>query len=324
MSTLHPRTVLAAAFLIGLATSVSAAENVLGLPSPRDAARPGALLLHGGGSISNDAFDRFVTLAGGRQAKIVLIPSAGYRLADYASRAEFESALRRRFGSWVGLESTGAARSVRFLYTDDPADANDVAFVRPLTEATGVWFSGGAQARLHYRFVGASGRPTRFQVALREVLERGGVVGGTSAGMAALPEIMTLTQNGQGTFGPMNAVAAPGLGLCTGAIVEQHFDGRNGRLERFTGLLRDSNRLDKMAGRKGAGATMLGLAVEEGTGLVLQDDRLEVVGRSEAHVFVKAADRLSITWHTLSAGHKAELKRAGRGETTLVRRTAAR
>src|SRR5256885_2260695 len=80
-------------------------------------------------------------------------------------------------------------------------------------------------------------------LALRAVLARGGGVGGTRAGMAALPRIMTLYQRRRRAGAPLSVVAAHGLGLLDDAIVEQHFDSRTGRLERFTGLLRDSAQL---------------------------------------------------------------------------------
>jgi cyanophycinase-like exopeptidase len=113
-------------------------------------------------------------------------------------------------------------------------------------------------------------------------------------------------------------VAGHGLGLFDGAIVEQHFDVRNGRLERFTGLLRDSARLDRLAGRRGAGGRMLGLAVETSTALVVQADRLEVLGGGSAHVFVKSPDDRTITWHTLRPRDQALLKRDALGRAALV------
>jgi cyanophycinase-like exopeptidase len=137
-----------------------------------------------------------------------------------------------------------------------------------------------------------------------------------------MPEIMTLSQDQHRTAGPLSAVAGHGLGLLTGAIVEQHFDGRNGRLERFTDLLRDNPRLDKLTGRSGAGAKMLGLAVEESTGLIVWGDRLEVVGRGNAHVFLKSAGDFTIVWHTLRTGGHATLRRERSGEVTLVREVA--
>jgi cyanophycinase len=271
------------------------------------------VVLHGGGRITDDVFDRFVERAGGKRARIVLVPSAGYRALDYDDQRQFRDALRRRFGSWVGLASSGRISHFEFLHTDDPAQADDAAFVRPLASATGVWFCGGAQPRLNYRYVGVFPRQTRFQKALREVLARGGVVGGTSAGMAALPEIMTMDQSQPDSNGPLSIRAAHGLGLFGGAIVETHFESRNGRMERFVGLLRDAPRLDRLAGRTGAGAAMLGLAVEGSTALVVRADQLEVLGSGNAHVLIKTIDDRAMTWHTLRPDERAILKREARG-----------
>src|SRR5205807_8794325 len=106
-------------------------DTILGLPAPRRSSRPGTVMLHGGGRVTSDAFARFVQLAGGRQARIVLVPSAGYRLADYDSRQQFAAAVRWRFGSWVRLASTGRVNRFEFLHTDDPDDPDEAAFVRP-------------------------------------------------------------------------------------------------------------------------------------------------------------------------------------------------
>ncbi|MDX1945875.1 MAG: Type 1 glutamine amidotransferase-like domain-containing protein [Pirellulaceae bacterium] len=284
----------------------AAAENLLGLPTPRDPARPGAVVLHGGGRIDQEVFDRFVELAGGANASIVLIPSAGYRPTDYGE-AELRATLARRFGSWVGLARAGRIKSFQFLYTDDPADADDPAFVRPLETATGVWFSGGDQTRLNYRFVGNFPEQTRFQQALRGIVERGGVVGGTSAGMAAMPEIMTVSHDRSDFDSPCTAIAAHGLGLLKNAVVEQHFDARGGRLERFTGLLRDAAQLDALAGRKNAGAHIIGLAAEERTAIVVQGDRVQALGSASAHIFLKSLAGRTIIWHELRSGDSARL-----------------
>jgi cyanophycinase len=291
---------------------------ILGLPAPRTPGRPGAVFLHGGGRITDATFARFVRLAGGKQARIVLVPSAGHGPTGYGSRRRFTNVLKRRFNSWVRLAATSQVQHFEFLFTDDPDDADEAAFVRPLASATGVWFCGGDQSRLNYRYVGHFPRRTRFQTALREVLARGGVVGGTSAGMAALPEIMTLDQDQDREDGPLSIVAAHGLGLFDGAIVEQHFDSRNGRMERFVGLLRASARLDRLAGRSGAGERMLGLAVESSTALVVHADRLETLGRGSVHVLIKSPDNRTITWHALRSGDRALLKRDARGQVVLV------
>jgi cyanophycinase len=303
-------------FLAVMVTPVRSNDSIIGLPTPRDPAHPGAVLLFGGGGITNDAWDRFIELAGGSRARIVIVPSAGFRVGDYDNDAQFRADLNRYFSAWIRLATTGKAASVEFLYTDNSRDADDEAFVKPLTTATGVWFSGGRQSRLYYRFVGWYPRATKFQIALRDVIARGGVVGGTSAGMAALPEIMTHYQDSNG--GPVTAVPVHGLGLFAGAVVEQHFDTRQGRLERFTGLLRNDDRLDKLLARPGASAGLIGLAVDERTGLVVQGDHLEVLGSGSAHVFLKP-DASTLTWHTLKSGTRAQLRRERSVHLTLVK-----
>jgi cyanophycinase len=284
-------------------------ENPLGLPAPLNKDKPGSILLHGGGSITDDVFERFIEMAGGKDARIVLVPSAGFRLGDYESESEFLDSVAVRFNAWVQLAVKGRVRSFQFVFTDEPEDANDPAFVKPLETATGVWFSGGSQERLHYRFVGKPESRTRFQSALANVVERGGVVGGTSAGMAAIPEVITLWQERPNSQAPATAMPGHGLGLIKGAIVEQHFDGRGGRLERFTGLLRDTAKLDELSARKGAGKRMYGLAVEERTALIVKGDKLEVMGEGSAHVFLKSPTGRTITWHVLKPRDTATLTR---------------
>jgi cyanophycinase len=305
---------LCAALLIA---PVAHAQGVLGLPKPLDPARPGAVMLHGGGRVTDDAFDRFIELSGGPDARILFVPSAGYRPTDYATEAHFLAAVSRRYGSWASLAEKKRVGSFEFLYTDDPSDADDPAFVRPLETATGVWFSGGAQSRLNYRFVGRFPEQTRFQQALQQVIARGGVVGGTSAGMAALPEVITIRQQ-TGASAPTIAVTAHGLGIFDQAIVEQHFDARSGRLERFTRLLRDNAALDKAAGRSNAGQKMMGIAVEEATALVVRGDELQVLGRGNAHLFLKSSDRRSLHWHELAARETGQLRRTASGTVLLV------
>ena len=313
------------AFFIAGASSLLAQDNLLGLPRPIDPRKPGSVFLHGGGRITNEVFERFWQLAGGREGRIVLVPSAGFRPTDYNTEAEFLSAVGNRYGSWVGLGTRGYVKSFQFLYTDNPKDADDPRFVRALEQATGVWFSGGAQSRLNYRYVGNFPEQSKFQIALRGVIERGGVVGGTSAGMAALPEIMTMYEYRDSTSGPANAVAAHGFGLLQRAIVEQHFDARGGRLERFTGLLRDNARLDQLTLRRGSGEQMIGLAVEEGSGLVARGDKLEVLGYADSHIFVKSDGGRTLSWNRLSPGETAQLRREVPGavmrreETTISR-----
>lgn len=295
--------------LLLLASSAAVAQdhNVLEIPEPLDVTKPGSIMLHGGGRVTEDAFDRFVDLAGGKHARIVFVPSAGYRPSDYESIEAYLEEITERYWGWASLATDHHIERFQFLYTDDPDDADEEEFIQPLRDATGVWFSGGYQGRLNYRFVGDFPETTLFQEALKEVLERGGIVGGTSAGMAALPEIMTLWQDQEDELSPASAVAAHGLGVFRGAIVEQHFDTIGGRLERFSGLLRDTARLDRLSGRVGAGSRMVGLAVEEGAALLIRGEQLESLGVGSSHVFLRAKEWRALTWYELKSGELAKL-----------------
>lgn len=300
-------------------TQTQGGDNVLLLPDAKDAKNPPKLVLHGGGKITDDVFDKFIELAGGKRARIVFVPSAGYRQAEFDTEEDFIETLHERFNAWPYLESSGQIERFQFLYTDEPDDAEDEDFIKPLLDATGVWFSGGAQGRLNYRYVGEFPARTKFQIALSELLERGGVVGGTSAGMAAMPEIMTLWQEDNEDGRPASAVAVHGLGLMRGAIVEQHFDTVGGRLERFTGLLRDAARLNRLSGRPNAGQTMVGLAVEESTGLIVEGDVLTTLGIGNSHVFLREPNLRALEWYELPSGESAQLQRSPNQGTALMR-----
>jgi cyanophycinase len=294
-------------FLIAFGFSQQLEESILGLPKSVDPSRPGAIVLHGGGRVTDDAFNRFVELAGGQSARIVFVPCAGFRVGDYDSDQELLERLNYRYSAWANLEREGSVKSFQFLFTDSPEDADREDFVEPLSNATGVWFSGGSQLRLNYRFVGHFPKQTLFQKRLRDIVIRGGVVGGTSAGTAAMPEIMTMWSEKDEDDAPQTAVAAHGLGLMRNAVVEQHFETRGGRMERFIGLFRDSQRLDELSGRKGTGNRIVGLAVEEATALVVRYNDVEVVGNGHAHLVLKANQGRTMVWHQLGPGESARL-----------------
>lgn len=297
-------------------------DNLLGLPEPLVPGRAGALVLHGGGPINDQVFERFLRLAGGKKARIVFVPSAGFRRGWYDSDAEMIADLSSRYSSWARLAERNQVESFQFLFTDDPDDADDPVFTKPLETATGVWFSGGDQLRLNYRFVGNYPKQTRFQRGLMWVMQRGGVVGGTSAGMAAAPEIMTLWDERQSYEAPAAVVPGHGLGLLRQAIVEQHFDARGGRLERFTTLLRDNVQLDQLAGRRGAGINMIGLAAEETAALIVQGNRIEALGNANIHIFLKSSDGKAIAWHQMAPGESAVLDRSFQQAAGLIRQEA--
>lgn len=277
---------------------IAHADNPFGAPEPLDTDRPGTILLHGGGRITNEVFDRFIELAGGRRARIVLVPSAGFDSRNYETRGDFMKALQNRYSSWFALKRNQGITDLTIVHTENSDDADRDAFVAPLKNATAVWFTGGDQARLNYRYVGGED-DTLFQTEVKNVLRRGGVVGGTSAGTAVIPEIMTMRAAQEGDGDPLTARVAHGLGLVDRIIVEQHFDTRVGRMERFLGLLKDNDRLTKWSQRDNAGASMMGLAVDEPGAAELSGSRLRAWGPGHIHLFVKRSGGRTVEWHDL-------------------------
>ncbi|MBX3461865.1 MAG: Type 1 glutamine amidotransferase-like domain-containing protein [Planctomycetes bacterium] len=206
---------------------------------------PGTAILAGGGKLPTDIRQRFVQLAGGANARIVLIPTASGS-ADVPAEND----------AWVAeWQQRQPGATFALLHTRERATADDEAFCAPLRAATGVWLGGGAQDRLASAYLG-----TRVEKELMAVLARGGVVAGTSAGTA----IQTRTMIQEGMDPP---ILATGFDCVPGAISDQHFLRRR-RLPRL---------LQALAMRPGH----FGLGVDEGTAAVVRGDHLEVWGDSK-------------------------------------------
>ena len=226
---------------------------------------PGPLVIVGGGKMPKDARDAFVALAGKDKAKIVVIPTASTDADDEKKADTF-------LKPWQDLKPA----SVVLLHTRDRKTADDPEFVKPLTEATGVWFGGGDQGRIT-----AAYRGTLVETELKKLHARGGVIGGTSAGAAVMSDPMI-------AGGTDTAKLAPGLGFLPGFVVDQHFVARN-RQKRLQGVI-------------AAHPELVGLGIDEGTAVIARGRSLRVIGDSTVTVcMAKGAGRPEM----------AEAKKAG-------------
>ncbi len=159
---------LALAFSL-LATPVARADERIEPDGIR-----GTLFVCGGGSLADDVLERFVTIAGGADGKLVVIPTA-------SERADEPNASTEAIDRWT---ARGLA-SVSVLHTRSRQRAGASDFVATLRDATAVWISGGDQSRLSEAYV-----DTAVERELIALLARGGVVGGTSAGAAIASRVM--------------------------------------------------------------------------------------------------------------------------------------
>ena len=117
----------------------------------------GSLVIVGGAMRSQEIANRFVQLAGGTDARIVVIPTAGGAESYGPS-----------FGGVRPFQAAGVEH-LTVRHTNDRDEANSDAFVAAIREATGVWFTGGRQWRLVDSYAG-----TRTEEELWALLERGG------------------------------------------------------------------------------------------------------------------------------------------------------
>jgi cyanophycinase len=156
---------------------------------------------------------RFVELAGGSDADIVVIPTAS-QMRDTGPRYE------RLFGD------LGAERVVSIDF-DTRRDADEPSRIARLEQASGVFFTGGNQLRLSTLIGG-----TPIAKAIRVLNARGVPVSGTSAGAAFISEHMIAFGDEGSTPIAGSVRLAPGLGLTNRFIIDQHFRQRDrlGRL----------------------------------------------------------------------------------------------
>ncbi|HTU27427.1 MAG TPA: cyanophycinase, partial [Pirellulales bacterium] len=214
-------------------------------------------------------YSEFVRLAAGPKAKIVVIPTA----KEWPNREAMEG----RFAAWREM----SVSKLDFLDTGSREEANAEDFAKPLEDATGVWISGGSQGRLADIYGG-----TKVEEALKGVLERGGIIGGTSAGAAIMSRLMI-------RYGSPKAVVDAGFSFLSQAVVDQHFLRRH-RQERLLGVLNEH-------------PEMIGLGIDEGTALVVEGDHLRVMGQSEVVVCKQAAGEESPWVQTLKPGEEVDL-----------------
>ena len=215
----------------------------------------GHLVIAGGSLTDTAVFDCFMKLAGGPDAPVVIVATA--RTDAETEDDSFFAHQEKRFLGY-------GFRNFSFLHTRDRKLADTDEFTKPILKANGVWFLGGRQWRLVDAFAG-----TKTLEAFFGLLDRGGVIGGSSAGASIQADYLVRGDTKTNTL--MMGDHEEGFGFITNTAIDQHLLAMNRQFDIF-------EILDQHPG-------MLGLGLDENTAIVVHGNIFEVVGESYVAVY---------------------------------------
>jgi cyanophycinase len=249
----------------------------------------GSLLLTGG-ELVKSAIERFVSLAGGPDANFVYIPTAssGIKLdsgfvyippdsdTPSANTPQFERELCKAFG----------VIHITVLHTRNRETANSAKFVEPLRKARGVWLSQGNAGRLADAFL-----DTLAQREIRGVLDRGGVVGGNSAGAIIQG---SYTVRGRPDKPLLMATGHErGFGFLKNVAINPH--------------LTEGKRDAELVNVVDAYPNLLGIGIDEKAAILVQGDAFEVIGDGRVAIYDNKKHG-SQWYYWLSPGDRFDLR----------------
>ena len=220
--------------------------------SPRVGPARGSLVIIGGAVRDREIVERIIDLAGGPDAPLVVIPTAG-------GASHYD-----RYGKGQRMFKDAGATDITVLHTYDPKVADTDEFVAPLRRARGVFFGGGRQWRLADAYLN-----TRTHTELLALLDRGGVISGSSAGASIMGSFLVRGDTQTNTV--MMGDHVEGFALLENVGIDQH-------------LLRRNRQFDLLEVIE-SHPELLGIGIDENTAIVVEGDRFEVIGQSYAVIY---------------------------------------
>ena len=202
----------------------------------------GTLILGGGGG--SGEFEKAIKDHVDVESPVVLVPTALSTATD-----DIRTPAVRRLREQSGFTD------LKVLHTWDRRTADSEDFVKPLKHAKCVIFGGGETYRLFETYVG-----TRFQQELEGVLARGGVIAGVSAG-AMLFGSVVIDQPYMRFIG-----YEAGFGFLPETVIDVHVLARNNHYELTEARAQDPG--------------LLGIGLDEGAVVVVEEDWMTVAGNS--------------------------------------------
>jgi cyanophycinase len=216
----------------------------------------GTLIIQGGGPAEGTGIvETFINLAGGVNAKIIVVPTAAGNRNPDGSIQVFNP--EDVLASWKKKGCT----NVWMVHTHDPKVADTEEFAKILLDAKAVWFNGGRQWNIVDSYA-----HTRTEREFHNVLERGGVIGGSSAGATIQGDYLV-----RGAIAGSEIVMTPepqhehGFAFLRKVAIDQHINTRN----RWDDIIPVIKKYPQM----------LGIGISEGTAIVVTGDRFQVIGK---------------------------------------------
>jgi len=213
----------------------------------------GSLIIVGGGGLTAEIWNKFTELAGGKEKAIIVLITAAS-----GDSAAFQTA------SVDLIKKNTGIKNVTLLHTGNLKEANSEKFIEPLKKATGVYFTGGRQWRIADSYLN-----TLTHQAFWEVLERGGVIAGTSAGATIQGSFLWRGD----THGAHILIGdhTQGLGFLKNSVIDQHLLKRNRQFDLIEVIKQSPD--------------LIGIGLDEATSILVQRDTLEVIGRSYVAIY---------------------------------------
>lgn len=214
----------------------------------------GSLILVGGHLSAPCIYEKFIELAGGEEENVVLVITAA---SDEEINSEFIKKTEERF-------KKHGIKNIHVLHNRSKDTANLPAFFEPVLKAKAVWFTGGRQWRLMDAYWG-----TKTYDAFLDVLNRGGVIGGSSAGASI--QASTLVRGDTKTNTIMLGDHPTGFGFLKNVAVDQHLLAMNRQFDLFEVLQKQPD--------------VLGIGLDENTAIVVQNHQFEVIGEHYVAIY---------------------------------------
>ncbi|MCH2623105.1 MAG: cyanophycinase [Acidimicrobiales bacterium] len=243
------------ALAIGLSIQIPTAQ-VAAQQAPEYGPPNGTLLIAGGGVRDAAIYERFIELGGGAEdGRFIIVPTAGGNNGGDGDVRDYDEDQVLR-----GWRARGV-QNVSMLHTHDPAVSDTEAFVTDLKQATAVWFNGGRQWNIVDSYAG-----TRTYDLFHAVLERGGVIGGSSAGATIQGEYLVRGAT-EGSQIVMTDEENHQLGFefLRKSAIDQHINARM-RWDDIIPVIEQQPHL-------------LGIGLSEGTAIIVTGDTFEVMGK---------------------------------------------